>query len=365
MHGSELVRQLKSSDPQLHIFVIGGERMKSAGAELLYHIKDFSFLGFKEVITHLPFIRRTQKNLLEIVNNKNIGVVVLIDYPGFNLNFARKLKRLNRKIVYYISPQIWAWGTKRVKKIKRLVDKMLVVFPFEKDFYKKYNVDVEYVGHPLIERIKNFEFSPKEKFFGRYNLDERKKILLILPGSRRHEIEMILPTALKAALKLKEDLLGIEIVVAAAENIEEDFIKNFVNDDSVKIIKNETYNLMHHSAFGIIKSGTSSLEAAIIGLPNLVVYKTSATTYLIGKNLIKINSIAMPNIIAGKEIVKEFVQKDFNVKNLYSTIRKYLTDVGEYGKLKSSLKEVKEKLTVEGSPSQRSAEIILAMLNEA
>ncbi len=364
LHGSELVRKLKAFDSELQIFAVGGERMQSAGAELLYNVKDLAFLGFKEVIAHIPFIKRVQKDLLKVIEDNKIDFIILIDYPGFNLNFAKKLKRLNKTIIYYISPQIWAWGMARVNKIKRFTDKMLVVFPFEKELYDKHKVKAEYVGHPLMERIENFDFADRSEFFRRHNLDESKNILLIMPGSRKHEIEMILPVALEASSKLKKEF-NLEIVIAAAENIEKSFIADFVKDDSIKIIEKENYNLMKHATFGIIKSGTSSLEAAIIGLPIVVVYKTSALTYFIGKNLVKLNSIAMPNIIVKKKIIEEFVQKDFNVNGLYSSVKKYLTDKGEYEKLRSSLKEVKEILAFDGSPSERSAEIILAMMNEA
>jgi lipid-A-disaccharide synthase len=364
LHGSELIKKLKAADSEIQIFAVGGERMQNAGAELLYNIKDLAFLGFKEVIAHIPFIKRVQKDLLKTIEDNKIEFIVLIDYPGFNLNFAKKLKRRNKTIIYYISPQIWAWGIKRIYKIKKFTDKMLVVFPFEKELYEKHNVKAEYVGHPLMARIEKFNFSDRSEFFKRHNLDESKNILLIMPGSRKHEIEMILPVALEASLKLKKEF-NLEIIIAAAENIEKSFIAQFVKDGSVKIIEKENYNLMKHATFGIIKSGTSSLEAALIGLPIVVVYKTSALTYFIGKNLVKLDSIAMPNIIVKKKIIEEFVQKDFNVNSIYSAVKKYLTDKNEYEKLRSSLKEVKEILAFDGSPSERSAEIILAMMNEA
>ncbi len=364
LHGSELVKNLKAADSSLNIFAIGGDKMQQAGAELLYHIKDFAFLGFKEVIVHIPFIKRVQRKLIDLINEKRIELIVLIDYPGFNLNFAKKLKRLNKKIVYYISPQIWAWGMGRIKKIKKLTDKMLVLFPFEKELYEQHGVNVEYVGHPLIERISQFEFEERSEFFAKHNLDANKELLLIMPGSRKHEIELILPTVVEASEKLKEEL-NLEVVIALAENIEKNFIEKIVRGKEVRIIEKENYNLMKHASFGIIKSGTSSLEAAIIGLPFVVVYKTSLLTYLIGKSLVKVDSIAMPNIVAKKKIVEELIQNDLNVEKIYATVKQFLTNREKYEKLKSSLTEVKEKLLSEGSPSKKSAEIILAMLNEA
>ncbi len=363
LHGAELVKKLKAFDKDLNIFAVGGNGMQAAGAEILFHIKDLAFLGFKEVIARIPFIKRVQRSLLKTIEEKKIDSVVLIDYPGFNLNFAKKLKRLNKKIIYYISPQVWAWGTGRTKKIKNLIDKMLVVFPFEKEFFEKHGVEAEYVGNPLVERISSFEFSDKKDFLSKYGLNENKNILLILPGSRKHEIEMILPVAYKAALKLKKEL-DLQVVLALSENIEKDFAEQFVDTREVKIIEKENYNLMKHATFGIIKSGTSSLEAALIGLPSVVVYKTSFLTYLIGKSLVKIDSIAMPNIIAKRKIIPELVQKDFNEKNIFEKVKKYLTNKEEYEKLKSSLKEVKDALLLKGSPSEKAAKIILAIANE-
>src|SRR3970040_276025 len=182
--GAELSGELKNVDGNLNIIGVGGDRMKQAGVEIIYHINNLAFLGFAEVVKHIPFIRKVQSDLIKIINEKNIKNIILIDYPGFNLNFAKKIKPLGVKIIYYVSPQVWAWGKGRIKRIKNLVRKMFVVFPFEEKLYLDEGIDVEFVGHPLLERISNYDFLPKEKFFKMYELNPGKEILLILPGSR-------------------------------------------------------------------------------------------------------------------------------------------------------------------------------------
>ena len=193
--------------------------MKEAGMHILYHIKRMAFLGFAEVVKHLPFIKQVQRELIKIVRENDISYAVLIDYPGFNLNFARKLKATGVKIIYYISPQIWAWGGGRIKKIKKLVDKMLVVFPFEEELYRKNDINVELVGHPLVERIDNYNFLSREELLHKFNLPE-KEILLVMPGSREHEVDKIFPEVIKGAVRIAADY-DLQVIVACSTNFEE------------------------------------------------------------------------------------------------------------------------------------------------
>ncbi len=362
LHGSALVEQLLAKKPETRILGIGGNRMQNAGMELVYHIKDMAFLGFTEVVRHIPFIRKVQKDLIEKIKLNNIKWVVLIDYPGFNLNFAKKIKKLGVKIVYYISPQIWAWGQHRIKKIKKLVDKMLVVFPFEEEFYRKHNVDAQFVGHPLIERINNFNFASAEETKKEAGIPEDSDYLLLMPGSRKHEINLLFDTMLKSAQKIASEF-NLKIVVACSENIDENLFGP--NTNIFKLVKGNTYNLIKHAKFGIIKSGTSTLEAALIGLPFLLVYKTSALTYLIGKSLIKIDSIAMPNIISGEKIIEELIQNEANADNIYKVASDYLNDTGKYENLKQKLNKIKDMLSLGNySASQKAADIIGSLIYE-
>jgi len=360
LHGSSLVRELKKMDSNLNIYGIGGDRMKSEGMELIYHINKMAFLGFAEVVKHLPFIKRVQKDLIRIIKEKKIKSVVLIDYPGFNLNFAKKLKELNLNVIYYISPQIWAWGAKRINKIKRFVNKMIVVFPFEEKFYSDAGVKVEFVGHPLLERINEHKFLSKEELFKKFNLDKSKEILLILPGSRLHEVEKIFPECIKAAKKIAEEF-NLQIVTAGSPNIEEEVYNNLSENFGSKIITDHTYDLMRYAKFGIIKSGTSTLEAALFGIPMVIVYKTGFITYSIGKNLVKVKNIGMANIIAEEKIVPELVQNEANEENIYKESKKILSDEHLYNTIKQKLSKVKEKLGTEGA-SPKAARLIYATL---
>ena len=342
IHGAALIHEMKKCDSALQFTGIGGDRMLEEGFHAKYHIKDMAFLGFAEVIKHLPFIKQVQATILKEVRNKGIQKAVLIDYPGFNLSMAKKLKKLGVKIFYYISPQIWAWGKRRITKIKKYIDKMIVVFPFEEEFYKNEGVDVEFVGHPLIQRMGNYNFTTREEFIAKNNLDPEKEILLLMPGSRKHEIDKIFSESIKAA-KLIADQYNLQIVVACPGNIDESVFKKY-DHESFKVVKNQSYDLFRHAKFGIIKSGTSTMEAAILGLPFVVVYATSALTYLIGKTLINLPNIAMPNIISGKEIVKEFIQSDMKADKIYNYVKDLMNSSSRLKELKNNLISVKDRL---------------------
>jgi len=361
--GASLIRELKSLKPDLKITGIGGDKMKSAGMELIYHTDQMAFLGFVEVVKHLPFIRKVQKNLLDVIKKEKINCVVLIDYPGFNLSIAKKLKPLGVKIIYYVSPQLWAWAKGRVKKIRELVDIMLVVFPFEVEFYKKENVNVEYVGHPLVERINQYKFLSRDEFFSKFNLDRQKEILLVMPGSRKQEVKEIFPEVIKSANKLAIDY-NMQVVVARSKNISEKYFQQ--NNDSGKFItiEDHNYELMKYSRFGIIKSGTSTLEAGFFALPMIVVYKTNPLTYMIGKQLVKLDRIGMVNILLDEMVVPELIQSDASSAKIIDTASKILSDKQVYENIKLKLGKVKEQLGTDGA-SKRAAKSILEILNES
>jgi lipid-A-disaccharide synthase len=320
-----------------------------------------SFLGILEVIKHLPHIMKVKRTILNLVEQKRIKTVVLIDYPGFNLNLARRLNKLGLKILYYITPQIWAWGAKRIEKIKKLITKMLVVFPFEKDFYLSRDVDVEFVGHPLIDRINKYQYMSKDEFFDKFSLDKHKDILLIMPGSRKHEIEKIFSESYKAA-KAIAGKTGMQIVVACAQNIDENYFGELISED-VKVIKNCSYDLMRHSKFGIVKSGTSTLECALHELPFVTVYRASAITYLIGERLVKIEWISMPNIIAGEKVVEEFVQNDLVADNLEKFALLFLNSEDRQITMIDKFRHIKSLLG-EGDASLNAARIIIDEMDE-
>jgi lipid-A-disaccharide synthase len=362
LHGASLIKKLKKLDPEINIFGIGGDKMQEAGMQLSYHINRMAFLGFAEVIRHIPFIKKVQKELLDLIKTENINTVVLIDYPGFNLSIAKKLKVLNVRIIYYISPQIWAWGGRRINKIKKLVNKMLVVFPFEEKLYSDHNINVEFVGHPLLERLRDYGFLSKEKLFEKYNLNKNKEILLILPGSREQEVKHIFPEVIKAAVKLAEEF-NLQVVTACSSNIEKNIFNELTDIKDVKVIKDDTYNLLKNSKFGIVKSGTSTLEAGLFQLPMVIVYKTSRPTYWIGKALVKVDHIGMANIISGERVVPELIQDQVSEEMIYKECKRILSDKDLYETIKNKFGLIKERLGAEGA-SGKAAESIYKIMNE-
>ena len=363
LHGAALIKAMKAIDPSLSFYGIGGDEMKSEGMQLLYHINKMAFLGFVEVIKHLPFIKKVQTDVLKLVEEKNIQTCVLIDYPGFNLSIAKKLNAMERKIIYYISPQIWAWGKHRIHKIKKLVNKMLVLFPFEETFYKKAGVDATFVGHPLIERISNYSFVERNEFFLKNNLDMQKEVLLVLPGSRIQEVAKIFPSVIEGAVAVARKF-NLQVVVGCSSNIDEKTFKKLSAEKDYRVIKNKSYELFKYAKLGIIKSGTSTLEAALFGLPMVIVYKTNALTYLIGKRLITLQNIGLANIIGGETIVPELIQDAVNTKNILNECSNFLSDKALYQTISDKLKNLKDVLGTKDA-SKTAARIILASINEA
>lgn len=364
LHGSNLIKELMLLDNELEIMGIGGDKMIKNGMNALYHINQMSFLGFIEVIKHLPFIKEVKRELISKVRDENIKLSVLIDYPGFNLSISKSFRKMGLKNIYYISPQIWAWGKGRIKKIKNLIDKMIVFFPFEEKLYKSYGVNAEFVGHPLVKSISEFDFISKEDLYHKYNLDLAKKYLLILPGSRKQELNKILEPVLEASQRIAEEH-NLQTVIACADNINELYFDQFKGKYKFKLIKSDTYNLLKNAKFAIVKSGTSTLETGIIGTPFIVVYKTNYFTYLIGKMLIKIKNISLANIVAEENIVKELIQNEVTSDKIYSESHLILRDNNKYNKLKMELEKIQDKLKTEGNPSKKAAKIIYNELNAA
>jgi len=366
LHGASLVRELKNLDSSLKIFGIGGNKMKAEGMELIYHIDKMAFLGFVEVIKHLPFIKKVQRDLIAEVKRRKVSEVVLIDYPGFNLSIAKKLKKhepeLKLELIYYITPQVWAWGKGRVYKIRELFKKVLVVFPFEEKFFKEKNVNAEFVGHPLIQEIDNYNFVSRNLLDNKFDLDPAKEILLILPGSRKQEVKSIFPEAVYAASKLADEF-DMQIVVACSSNLDEKVFDELTDHKNFKVIKDHTYDLLKHAKFGIVKSGTSTLEAGLLELPMVIIYKTSWLTYTIGKSLVKIKNIGMANIVLDEQVVPELIQKEANAERIYDEAKNILSDEDMLNNIKLRLSRIKKVLGDKDAP-KNAAKIIYSLINE-
>ena len=278
LHGSNLIKELQKLDTDANIRCWGGDKMQATGATLVKHYKELAFMGFVEVIKNLPAILKNIKFCKTDISSFNPDVIIFIDYPGFNLRMAKWAKENNYKTVFYISPQVWAWKENRVKGIKKYIDKMIVILPFEKDFYKKWNYEVEYVGHPLVEVIENFKSQHPE-------IRISENTIALLPGSRKQEIQIKLPVMLEAS----KNFPGYEFVVAKAPSIEDDFYEDFIKDyANVKMIANETYLLLMKSVAALVTSGTATLETALFGVPEIVCYRAGNISYQIAKRLVKL-----------------------------------------------------------------------------
>lgn len=343
LHGASLVKAIRRAEPDIGLFGVGGERMKAEGFETLFHINQMAFLGFGEVVKHIPYILRVQKKLLSEAKARNIDAVVLIDYPGFNLNIAKKFKKLGIRVIYYIAPQIWAWGQKRVKKLKERTDTVLAVFPFEEKFFREKGVNVKFVGNPLAERISEYSFMPEGDFREKWGIDSKKEILAVLPGSRKHEVELLLRPALEAAFKIAEKF-GFQIVVGCAGTIGEDLIREISPGSGYTIIKGYEFEIKKYARFGIVKSGTSTMESALLGMPMVIIYKTSSLTYQIGKRLIKIGNLGMVNIIAGETISPELIQDEVTGERIASEVSKVLESPDLLEKQLRGFARIKENL---------------------
>lgn len=361
LHGSSLIKSILDIDHSIRLYGIGGSRMQSLGFNAVFDSKDLSVVGIVEVLAKLPAIKKAFDRLKNILDNDRPDAVVLIDYPDFNLRFAKEVKKRNIPIVYYISPQVWAWRKGRVKKIVRLVDKMLVIFPFEVSIYKDAGLDVEYVGHPLVDEVK-CSLSKKEAR-ERLEIEYDKKVIAIAPGSRMSEISRIMPEILGAAKILKREIPDIEFILPLANTLARDWIESFFKDIPVKIFENKMYEVMRASDIAIVASGTATLETALLETPMVVVYKVSPITYWIGRMLVHVDNISLANIVAGRRVVPELIQNDARPNKIADEVLNILKNTDIYNNMTAGLKTVREKLG-KGGASKNAAEAILKTLND-
>ncbi len=358
LHASNLMNALKRIDTEAEFRFIGGDLMQEQGGTLVRHYKDTAYMGFLDVFIHLPAILRNIKFVKEDILNYKPDVIILVDYPGFNLRIAEFAHHAGFKTYYYISPKIWAWKQSRVHKIKAFIDKMFIIFPFEKDFYKKHNYEVEYVGNPIMDAVKTEKKSDSIEFRKKYKLND-KKIIALLPGSRKQEIKHNFPAMLKVSKYFPE----YQFVVAAAPSLEKDTFTKFIKDEDVKLIYNQTYEILKHSEAAIVTSGTATLETAILNIPELVCYKGEAVSYQIAKRLVKVDYISLVNLVMQKEVIKEFIQYDMTVENIVNELKLILEDTVYRNTMLSEFENLRSILGGKGA-SKRTAEIIFKSLSE-
>ncbi len=354
LHGSNLMKALNEKDSNLEYRFWGGDKMAEIAGTPVKHIKDLAFMGFVEVLLNLKTILSNIKFCKSDIEKYKPDAIVLIDYPGFNLRIAEWAKERGIKVYYYISPQIWAWKQNRVHKIKRVVDHMFVILPFEADFYKKFDYNVEYVGHPLLDAVEQYRLIqlPSDEFRKMNNLSD-KPIIAILPGSRKQEIRVKLPIMLQA-IKTFSDY---QFVVAGAPSLEPTFYDEFITKDT-SIVFGKTYDLLSASEAAIVTSGTATLETALLGIPEVVCYKASQISYSIAKRLVKIKFISLVNLIMDREVVKELIQHDCNSTMIAQELKEIIKGGSKRDKILSDYSEMSETLGG-GGASKKIAQSLL------
>jgi lipid-A-disaccharide synthase len=358
LHGANLIKQLKILDNEASFRCWGGDKMLAQGATIVKHIKDLAFMGFIEVVANLPTILKNISFCKEDILNHKPDAIILVDYPGFNLRIAKFAKQNHIKVIYYISPQVWAWKQSRVKQIKANVDCMMVILPFEKAFYQQHQYNVFYCGHPLLDAIEDIKGSSNTwSEFIHINQLPNQPIIALLPGSRRQEIASMLPIMLQVRNHFKD----YQFVVACAPSIPSEFYKNIIGTNEVKIVYDQTYQLLQHARAALVTSGTATLETALFNVPEVVCYKGSNISYQIAKKLIKVKYISLVNLIMDQEIVKELIQNELNEKQLKQSLSLILT-ASHQEQLKLSYHLLREKLGGKGA-SARAAKHIIEFLS--
>jgi lipid-A-disaccharide synthase len=357
LHGSNLIKELKRQDPATAVRCWGGDLMQQAGGDLVRHYKDLAFMGFAEVLMNLRTIFRNLDFCKQDILRYRPDALILIDYPGFNMRIAKWAHRERIRVIYYISPQVWAWKEGRVRQIRDTVDKMLVILPFEKAFYKKWNYDVEYVGHPLVEVIDRFRAYPPAG--PPPPLQSPKPLIALLPGSRKQEIEMKLPIMLEASRYFPD----CQFIVAQAPGQEPAFYEKLTSGyPNVASVCNETYALLSRACAACVTSGTATLETALFNVPEIVCYKGSPISYQIARRLIKVKYISLVNLIMDKLVVKELIQDELTPENLRRELEDLLHNGARQQQLREDYQNLKELLSQGGHASANAAASILRFM---
>jgi lipid-A-disaccharide synthase len=355
LHGSNLVRELLVADKNAEIVCWGGDLMEAAGARLLVHYKKMAFMGFISVLKNLGAITKNLNLCRQHITDYNPDVLIFIDYPGFNLRIAEFAKKAGYRTFYYISPKLWAWNEGRVKKVKEFIDRMYIIFPFEVAFYNKHGVNVEYHGNPLVDeterRLSSF---PSRTEMCRQLGSDDKPVIALLAGSRKHEIDLVLPQMLKAVKYLP----GYQFILAGVKNIPDEFYKKILGDHPVMLIKEKTYEILYSSEAALVTSGTATLEAALHGAPQVVCYKGDFLSMIIAWMVIKVKYISLVNLIMDKEVVKELIQYDLTKDKILKELNGILKGGDKREKLLSDYEELKKKLGPAGASGRIAREMV-------
>jgi len=361
LHGGNLVQAMHQIDPDLSFYGVGGKRMQAAGVELVADAADMAVVGLTEVVSKLAAILRVMRCLKASLLEEKPDLVILIDYPDFNLQVARAARKRGIKVLYYISPQVWAWRKGRIETIRKTVDRMAVILPFEEKFYRDAGVDVTFVGHPLLDEVR--KKYKRSEALNRFGLREEAITVGILPGSRRSEVSRLLPEMLMACRIMTEKISPLQFVLPFAGTLDPAFVQDILRQFPVKVnvIRDEIYDVIAISDAAMVASGTATLETALLETPMVVVYKVSAASYAIGRRLIRVDHISLPNIIAGRAIVPELIQDDANAERIAAEAMELIVRREKAQEMKAALAEIRGKLGTPGA-SQRTARIACDML---
>ena len=351
LHGANLMKALKELDPQAEFRFFGGDLMQAQGGILVKHFADMAYMGFIEVVANLPAILKNLAFCKQDITAWQPDVLILIDFPGFNLKIAEYAKKAGLQVYYYISPKVWAWNQKRVLKIKKNVDHLFCILPFEVDFYKQWGMDVDYVGNPLLDAVD--AFNPDADFRIKNNLAD-KKIIALLPGSRKQEISRLLPDMLAVV----EKFAGHQFVIAGAPSFNIDYYKQFLGDKNIPVVFNSTYDLLSNADAAIVASGTATLETALFHVPEVVVYKGSAISISIARLVIKIKYISLVNLIMDALVVKELIQQDCSPQSISAELNKLVNDKAYRSQMLSNYSELDKRMGKAGA-SARTAKLIV------
>jgi lipid-A-disaccharide synthase len=364
LHGAHLMEAIHRIDPNIQFFGIGGERLERMGMKLLYRSQSLSVVGITEVLSKLKTILKALRGLKQCLDQERPDLVLLIDFPDFNLRVARSAHQRGIPILYYISPQVWAWRPGRIKLIAHWVKKMVVLLPFEAPLYEEAGVDVEWVGHPLLDLVK--PSLPKTEALGRLGLDPIRPIIGLLPGSRMEEVKRHLPILLNTAQLLQKEISTLQFIIPLASGISIKTLSPYMEKDNlqIKVVEGFAYDVMNLSELLIMASGTATLEGAILRKPMVIIYKVSLLSYWIGRLLVKVDHIGLVNVVAGKEIAPELIQNDANPKRIAEESLRILKDEKLRQSMIESMERVRTRLGEPGA-AQRAARIVYSLLHEA
>ena len=358
VHGADLVSALKAQQPQLDIFGVGGPALRASGMQTLVDSAAIAGMGLFEAADKLTALWRTYRELTQILRTHPPDLLVLIDFPEFNLRLAKVAKRVKVPVFYYISPQVWAWRRRRVYTIAKWVDLLAAVFPFEPDFYAAHGCSVEFVGHPLVGRVRSTR--SRAGTLRRYHLDSARKTIVLLPGSRVQEVRYLLPPLLHVATALGDTY---QFILAVASTLDLDQIETMVCSHSaaIRVVQGDTYNVAHAADLALVASGTATLEMALLERPMVIVYRLAPVTYALARLFVRVPFIGMPNLIAGRQVVPELIQSAVTPERIAAEAQRLLTDAQAYSVAQEGLREVRTKLGEPGA-AQRTADLIFNLL---